>query len=169
MNSIRLIILSLLSVGFLSCNSLYYKRNLYVPVKSTELKYNSNYKSIKELDSVYNSKTGPFQAMQRDSVLSRNQKIVDQINNINVKLDSNLSLKNENKLYTLQEVGYGKYVKTYYKRDLRNNYVAYTKRKLSAVELILYAIGLYFLIYVITVIIAAIVVVAILIALTGSV
>jgi hypothetical protein len=163
------IILLLLVLSTSSCNSFFNRGSLYVPVKSNDLKYNKNYKAIKELDSLeYKPKIKPSNTVKRDSILKRNQKIVDQINEINVSLDSNFTLKNENKLYTLQEINYGKFVKTYYKRDLRKNYIAYTKKKLSAVEMILYGIGLYFIIGLLTAVISAIAVILLLLLFTGS-
>lgn len=156
MKHLKVIFLLLCSISILSCNSFYNRGHLYVPVKTQDLKYNTNYKSIKELDSIeLSAKINPYNVRTRDTVLKRNQLVIDKINSINIKTDSVEKSKNENRLYTLQEIAYGKYVKTYYKRDLRKNYIGYTKKKLSVLEIILYSIGIYIVVSIITAFLAA--------------
>ncbi len=134
-----------------SCQSLYYKGSLYIPVKKHELKYNTKYNSIKELDSItYIGIKNIHNPKIKDSILARNQVVVDKINRINAKEDSSTS----DKLYTLQEIGYGKFVKSNLKRDIKKNYVGYTKKKVSTLELILYSLGIYLIIGIVTAVVS---------------
>lgn len=136
------LLLVFIIITFGSCNSIYYKGDIYVPVKRHELKHNGEYRSIKEIDSVsYVGSKNPHDPVFRDSVLKRNQLVIDKINAVNAKKDTLENPKKDNKLYGLQEIGYGKYVRSNFKRDLKNNHIGYTKRKVTAFEIILYAVG----------------------------
>lgn len=146
-NTIKYGLLVLICFLSTACHKLYYKGNLYIPVKKHELRYNTKYNSIKELDSIgYIGIINIHNPKIKDSILSKNQVLVDKINRINAIEDST----NADKLYTLQEIGYGRHVKTYFKRDVKNNYVAYTKKKVSTLELVLYSLGIYLIVGIVT-------------------
>lgn len=138
------LLLLFIIISFASCNSIYYKGDIYVPVKRYELKYDHKYKSIKEIDSIsYVGSRNPYDRAFRDTVLKSKQIIIDKINAINAKTDTVRDPKKDNKLYGLQEIAYGKYVRSNFKKDLKNDHLGYTKRKVGTIEIIFYALGLY--------------------------
>ncbi len=137
------VILVFCSIFLYSCNSFFYQRNLYVPVKAKDLKM--EYNSIKELDSMKNIKRYEFStAAFKDTILRRNQTIVNKINAINKTNEVNEidpRTKFDRKLYTIQEINNGKYVRTYFNRDVNQNFIAYKKKEVSIAEMILYGLG----------------------------
>ncbi len=137
------VILVFCSIFLYSCNSFFYQRNLYVPVKAKDLKM--EYNSIKELDSMKNIKRYEFSTAEfKDTILHRNQTIVNKINAINKTNEVNEidpRTKFDRKLYTIQEINNGKYVRTYFNRDVNQNFIAYKKKEVSIAEMILYGLG----------------------------
>lgn len=123
-----------------SCQAIYYKKSLYVPVKISELK--RDYSQIKEIDSFATIKRFRLKSNElKDTMLKRNRIIVDKVNEVN-KIENKVKEPYESKLYTLDEIKKGKLVRTYYKRDLNRNLVAYKKKNISTLELVLYILGI---------------------------
>ncbi len=135
-------------------------------MKAKDLKL--EYNTIKELDSMKNIKRYEFSTAEfRDTILRRNQTIVNKINAINKTIegiDIDPRTKFDRKLYTIQEINNGKYVRTYFNRDVNNNYIAYKKKEVSIAEMILFGFGVSVLTAILVAIVSIIISIALLYA-----